>query len=183
MMCRAPIITARRLLAIMGVIAASVSTYPANALSHEEWVMAFVRFVEWPTSPTDNALVVCQPPDTPSLELDGKQVRGLTLQVLRISTARELDRCQLFAMLAGREANWTPWISALRTRPVLAVGLGGRFCEIGGAICVLRDEVTGTEKYQLNLETLSRGGFKVNSQLLRSQPQRPVTATGAGSGG
>jgi len=183
MMFRAPIITARRLLAIMGVVTASVITNPANALSHEEWVMAFVRFVEWPTSPTDNALVVCQPPDTPTLDLEGKQVRGLTLQVLRVATARELDRCQLFAMLAGKEANWTPWISALRSRAVLAVGIGGRFCEIGGAICLLRDEATGAEKYQLNLETLSRGGFKVNSQLLRSQPQRPPNATGAGSGG
>lgn len=176
-------ITARWLISILGVIAATVMTTPAHALSHEEWVMAFVRFVEWPTSPTDNALIVCQPPDTPSLDLDGKQVRGLTLQVLRITTARELDRCQLLAMLSGREAAWTPWINALRSRPVLAVGLGGRFCEIGGAICLLRDETTGTEKYQLNLETLSRGGFKVNSQLLRSQPQRPATPAGPGSGG
>lgn len=171
-MYRAMSITARRLLSIAGVIVASVIANPVNALSSEEWVVAFVRFVEWPTPLADNALIICQPPDTPPLDLDGKQVRGVTLQVVRVANVRELDRCQLFAALSGKETGWSPWINAIKSRPILAVGIGARFCEIGGTICLVKDEASGAEKYQLNLDTLSRAGFKVSSQLLRSQPQR-----------
>jgi len=156
----------------MGVMLALVMANPACALSHEEWVVAFVRFVEWPQPLADGALVICQHPDTPALDLEGKQVRGLTLQVVRVATVRDLDRCHLFAALSGRESAWAPWLNAIKSRPVLTVGLGARFCETGGAICLIRDAASGAEKYQLNLDTLSRAGFKVSSQLLRSQPQR-----------
>jgi len=37
------------------------------------------------------------------------------------------------------------------------------------------DDATGIERYRLNLDSLSRAGFKVNSQLLRAQPQRART--------
>ena len=50
--------------------------------------------------------------------------------------------------------------------------IGARFCELGGAICLVKDEATGVEKYQLNLDSLSRAGFRVRSQLLQAQRQR-----------
>ena len=151
---------------------AAVMSNPAAALSYEEWLMAFVRFVEWPMPIADNTLVICHAPDTPLLELEGKQVRGLTLQVTRVTRPRDLERCHVFAALAKREQDWTPWLNALKMRPILAVGLGSRFCEIGGTICLIKDEATGVEKYQLNLDSLARSGFKVSSQMLRAQPQR-----------
>jgi YfiR/HmsC-like len=173
-MCRALAITARALSMIVGaVIGTSVISSPASALSHEEWVMAFVRFVEWPTPIADNTLVVCLPPDSPALELDGKQVRGLTLQVAKLARPRDLAPCHVFAALSRRDQDWTPWLNVLKMRPILAVGLGGRFCELGGTVCLIRDEGSSSEKYQLNLDSLSRSGFRVSSQLLRAQPQRP----------
>ncbi len=171
-MSRANAITTRMLLSIIGVIGASVMSSPSLALSHEEWVIAFVRFVEWPAAIEDNALVVCQPPETPTLELEGKQVRGLTLQVVRMTKPRDLDRCHVFVAMSNREAVWLPWLNTIKARPILAVGSASRFCELGGAICLIRDEVTSADKYQLNLDTITRAGFKVSSQLLRSQPQR-----------
>ena len=136
--------------------------------------MAFVRFVEWPAPSigADNTLVICQPTDGPVLDLEGKHVRGLTLQVLRISKPRDIDRCHVFSALSQREADWAPWLAALKSQPILAVGHGTRYCEVGGAICIVNDETTGVEKYQLNLDTLSRARFKVRSQLLRQQRQR-----------
>lgn len=148
---------------------------PASALSSEEWVMAFVRFVEWPAAATaggDGAVVICQPTETPELDLAGKQVRGQVLLVMRIARPRDIERCHLFAALPKREFDWQPWLAAIKGRPVLTVGLGGNFCELGGSICLVADEATGGERYRLNLDTLSRAGFKVNSQLLRLQPQR-----------
>ena len=139
--------------------------------------MAFVRFVEWPASAitVDSTLVICVPTDAPTLELQGKLVRGLTLHVLRVSKPRDIDGCHVFSALSQREVDWAPWLAALKSQPVLAVGQGARYCEIGGTICLVKDDGTAAEKYLLNLDSLSRAGFKVNSQLLRQY--RPRTTT------
>ncbi len=138
--------------------------------------MAFVRFVEWPASTigSDNSLVICQPSDAPSLDLQGKQVRGLTLQVQRVAKPRDLAGCNVFSALAQREAEWAPWLAAAKSLPILAVGQGARYCEVGGTVCLVKDDATQLDKYQLNLDSLARSGFKVRSQLLR--PQRPRSA-------
>ena len=140
--------------------------------------MAFVRFVEWPASvvaASDGAVVVCKPTDTPELDLAGRQVRGQVLLVMRVARPRDAERCHLFAMMAKREFDWAPWLAAIRGKPVLAVGVGANTCELGGGICLVADDATGIERYRLNLDSLSRAGFKVNSQLLRAQPQRART--------
>ena len=176
-MCGPLVITARTLLAMLPMLAvasALLMCAPVSALSHDEWVMAFVRFIEWPASSmgANKTLVICQPLDAPAHDLQGKQVRGLTLHVLHISKPRELDQCHVFSALSQREADWAPWLTGLKSQPILTVGLGARYCEVGGAICLIKDEAAGIEKYQLNLDSLSRGGFKVRSQLLRQQRPR-----------
>ena len=106
-MCRVLVVTARLLLAILaviGLVGAWMMSAPAVALSHEEWVMAFVCFVDWPTSPTDNTLAICQPLDAPRLLLQSLQVRGLTMQVVRVSMPRDNSRCHVFSALSMREA-------------------------------------------------------------------------------
>jgi len=175
-MRRAFAITVRTLLSALGVAGASVISAPVWSLSHEEWVMAFVRFVEWPTPLTDGALQICQADEGNALDLEGRQVRGLTLHVRRVAQPREADGCHLIAVLSAQESAWQPWLgwsAQGRQRAVLTIGAGARFCEFGGGICLLRDEATRSEKFQLNLDTLSRNGFKVSTQLLRAQPQRP----------
>ena len=161
---------------VIGIGAALVST-PAAALSDEEWVVAFVRFINWPAPEPDTTLVVCQHPETPALLLDGKLVRGLTTQVRRVSHTRELDSCNAFVAFSGVEASWAPWLKLLnqvtgvsksRVRPVLTIGKGPQFCELGGAICLVKNATTGSETYRLNLDALARAGFRVDSQLLRS---------------
>jgi len=174
-MCRALLITVRRTLSIIGLVSASVMSLPALALSHEEWVMAFVRFIDWPVFPVDKTLVICQPPNAPMLELQGKQVRGLTLQVVRIGRPRDAEHCHVFSALSQPEDEWLPWLAAFKLQPVLAVGLGARFCKLCGTICIVRQEAMAAETYQLNLDSLSRSGFKVRSQLLRPAPAGSAT--------
>ena len=170
---------------VIGIGAALIST-PAAALSHEEWVVAFVRFIDWPAPEPDTTLVVCQQPETPALLLDGKLVRGRTTQVRRVSDTRELDSCHAFVAFSGDEASWAPWLKRLsqvtdasksRVRPILAIGKGSQFCELGGAICLVKNATTGGETYRLNLDALARAGFRVDSQLLRSSPA-PATKAG-----
>ena len=184
---------ARSVMSCFGVCALSM---PVMALSQEEWVSAIVRFVEWPVpvSVIDGPLVVCQKHASPALELDGKQVRGLTLTVRRVALPRQLVGCHIYAELAGGEASWTAWLKSVnqlnisataarslapsaRSFPfILAVGRGAQFCDLGGAICLVPHAVTGFENYRLNLDTLSRAGFRVDTHLLRSHPSRPAKA-------
>jgi len=141
------------------LIAGCLSVAPAFALSNEEWVSAFVRFVD----------------GTPELDLVGKPVRGVSLLVLRLGNPRYVDRCQIFAALArpdkATETNgfdWTPWIAATRSKPILTIGRGTAACEQGAAICLVPDDGGSGESYRVNLETLARAGLKVKSQLLRT---------------
>lgn len=177
-------IRARKLLSAIGLVSAAALSMPAVALSPEEWLIAFVRFVDWPAPLPDNTLMICQHQESPALDLDGKQVRGLKLQVRRVAQPRRLDGCHVYSALSDNETNRSGWLSTLNAlnmseahkgRPILSVGSGGRFCDLGGAICLVADAVTGNETYRLNLDTLSRSGFRVDSQLLRSQP-RPTRA-------
>jgi hypothetical protein len=174
------ILIASRVVSIMILFSSSVMSTTVLALSHEEWVLAFARFVDWPTPAPEKTLVVCQPPDTPTLALQGQQLRGLTVEVTRIRLPRELDRCHVFVALAQREKDWSPWLAILKQRPVLPVlfvGTGERYCEQGGSVCLVQDAASKSEKYQLNLDSIARAGFKVRSQLLR--PSRaPAKSTG-----
>ncbi len=161
----------------MIAVACLIAPTSVIALSSESWVNGFVRFVEWPAATRDNTLVVCQPPDTPELDLAGKQVRGITLLVMRIARPRDVSRCNLFVAWpppGKATVDWQPWIAAIGDSAVLSVGLGERFCEIGGAVCVNTDDTTGRASYRVNLDVLARAGFKVNAQLLRKQfPRSP----------
>jgi len=65
--------------------------------------------------------------------------------------------------------DWNAWLAAIGESPVLSIGLGERFCEIGGAVCITNDDAAGRENYRVNLDVLARAGFKVNAQLLRKQ--------------
>ena len=103
---------------------------PASALSSEEWVMAFVRFVEWPAAATaggDGAVVICQPTETPELDLAGKQGAWAKCCWSCASRGRATSSAvTLFAALPKREFDWQPWLAAIKGRPVLTVG-GGNF--------------------------------------------------------
>lgn len=132
----------------------------------------FVRFVDWPDAAVDAVIVVCQPHDTPRLALSGVQVRGMTMQVVPIRRARDVERCHVFSAMSQRESEWRPWLAAFSARPTLMIGPGLRFCETGGAICVDKDGLTGAEKYRVNLDAIARAGLKVRLPLLRHQ--RPV---------
>ncbi|MBC7711302.1 MAG: YfiR family protein [Rhizobacter sp.] len=159
-------------ISVVGWVGVSVMSAPVDALSQEEWLATFVRFVDWPVPPTDNILSVCQPLDAPPLLLQSVQVRGLTMRAVQVATPQDLSRCHVFSAFAMKESEWAPWLATLNKQPILVVGLGARFCELGGAICLVKADPSGLEKYQLNLDSLSRTGLRVRSQLLRSPRQR-----------
>lgn len=164
---------------LLVVMLSSFLSLPVIAVTPETWVTSFIRFVEWPQAPADSTFIVCQPPDTPELDLAGKQVRGLTLLVMRVARPRDVSRCNLFVAWgqpSKASVDWQPWITAIGDAPVLSVGLGERFCEIGGAMCVTSNEAAGRENYRVNLDVLARAGFKVNAQLLRKQFPRQTKA-------
>lgn len=170
---------------VLPAVAVSLMSTPGAALSYEEWVTAFVRFVDWPTPAAEATLTVCQQHDIPPLELEGRQVRGLKLNVRRVVHPRELTGCHVYAALASDEAHWVPAlkiinqvinVSPSRSPAILAVGHGAQFCDLGGAICLVKNAMTGVETYRLNLDALSRAGFRVDSQLLRSPPPRATKA-------
>ncbi len=161
---------------VLAGIALALPSTPSAAVADEEWVATFVRFVDWPQSPSDNVIIVCQPHNAPTLALHGVQVRGLTLQVVHLRRPQDAARCHVFSAMSLREGEWLPWLATFRARPTLALGSGSRFCETGGAICVVKDDATGAEKYRVNIDAISRAGLKVRLPLLRHQRSAKTSA-------
>ncbi len=166
---------------VLQAVVVSLMSTSAAALSHEEWVTAFVRFVDWPTQAPDATLTVCQQHDAPALELEGRQIRGLKLKLRRVVHPRDLTGCHVYTALSSDEQHWVPAlkiinqvinVSPSKALPILTVGHGAQFCDLGGAICLVKNATTGVETYRLNLDALARAGFRVDSQLLRSPPPR-----------
>lgn len=170
---------------MLPAIAVLLMSTPTAALPPDEWVAAFVRFIDWPMPAPDVMLTVCQQHDTPALALEGRQVRGLKLTVRRVVNGRDLSGCHVYAALASDETYWVPVLKAInqatnsdptKALPILSIGEGAQFCDLGGAICVVRDAASGSETYRLNLDALSRARFRVDSQLLRAHPPRAARA-------
>ncbi len=157
------------LFGVLACLLLTIAMAPAAAVAEEEWVRTFVRFVDWPMSPADNVIVVCQPHEAVPLALNGVQIGAMTLQVMPLKRARDAERCHVFSAMSQREKQWRPWLASFRSRPILVMGPGSRFCETGGAICVVRDDATGAEKYRVNLDAIARAGLKVRLPLLRHQ--------------
>ena len=91
---------ARVVLSAIGVAGSWALSMPVMALSHEQWLMALARFVEWPAGVVDATLVVCQHADAAALDLDGKLVRGLTLRVQHVDRPGKLDGCHIYSALS-----------------------------------------------------------------------------------
>lgn len=164
---------------LFGVVAAisfAIAPAPAAAIAEEEWVTTFVRFVDWPSSPVDNVIVVCQPHEAVPLALNGVQIGAMTLHVVQLKRAGEAKRCHVFSAMSQQETQWRPWLASFRSRPILVMGPGSRFCETGGTICVVKDDATGAEKYRVNLDAVARSGLKVRMPLLRHQRVRRSNA-------
>jgi hypothetical protein len=152
------------------------------------FLFKFVTYTEWPSpgiTPPGGPVVIGVFADGPSAETIGStvgtnRVRGHPVAVRRIRAVQEAAECHLVFVAGEESARLPELITLLRSRPVLLVGDGDRFCRAGGMIAFRL--VEGKMRFEVEGGRVAASGLKVSSQLLKlSLPPAKAAETPGGA--
>ncbi|MFQ6017517.1 MAG: YfiR family protein [Kiloniellaceae bacterium] len=148
----------------------------ANEPSREYLIKAaflynFAKFTEWPASAFADRgaplhlCVLGEDPFGAALEsIEGREIRGRAVAVLRIASLRVAANCHLLFISDSEEARLRKILESLRDRPVLTVADMPNFARAGGIISLktLEEKI----RFEINNGTAKRAGLKLSSKLL-----------------
>jgi hypothetical protein len=128
----------------------------------------FASFVEWPEPlPSDRALVVCVAGD----DAVAQAVRGLpalpdgrALEVWIVDAARDLRQCHLLYVAAVSEHAEAALLARLDRTPVLTVGEGERFTQLGGMIRLFAEKER--MRFEVHLGHAASAHLRISSRVL-----------------
>lgn len=135
------------------------------------FVYNFAKFTEWPLAampagqPVQLCLAGTDAAVVPAAVFEGKVLQGRTLAVRRPTRPEELRSCHIVYLADTDERRQSEVLRALRGLPVLTVGDGEGFAELGGMIGLLVEG--GRVQFEVNTEAAQAAGLKISSQLLR----------------
>lgn len=130
----------------------------------------FISFVEWPQS-TENrgSITVCTFGETPVFSnlaaFDGDKVRGKTVEIERIKTINEADKCDVLFLAVSERDKARKLLSHIKNLPVLSVSDIPGFVESGGIIQFV--EEGSKVRFKINLNAAKDAGLKISSRLLK----------------
>lgn len=131
----------------------------------------FTRFVEWPESAFATAtspILACVVGETQLTDLlidvaAGKVVNGRTVSIRRVKPSDDLRVCNLLFISAAEQRRTAEILGSVKIN-TLTVGETPGFAQAGGMINFSIQE--NKVKLELNLDTATRAGLKVNSKLI-----------------
>lgn len=135
-------------------------------------VLNFARYVEWPAqafASRESPVVACvwgrDAVAQALAALESRPVQGRTLRVRRVAGVDELRQCHVVFVGETDERRALPVLRTLSVLPVLTVGDGDRFVDLGGAIGI----VHGDERlqFEINRQALELAQLKASANLLR----------------
>lgn len=132
----------------------------------------FTRFVEWPESAFATAsspILACVVGETQltNLLIDvaaGKVVNGRAVSIRRVKPSDDLRVCNLLFISAAEQRRTAEILGSVKRINTLTVGETPGFAQAGGMINFSIQE--NKVKLELNLDTTTRAGLKVNSKLI-----------------
>lgn len=156
------------------------------------YLLNFVRFTEWPAgvwAGTSSPGVASEPYvigvsgsrpllDTLIRLVEGQQVRGRPVHVVRIKDARDLATCNLVYLNASRDDDGQgvpvpTALAALRGEPVLTVSAATDFLAQGGLVQLYRKD--SHLRFDIAAEAARVAGLTLNSRLLALARPVPVS--------
>jgi hypothetical protein len=135
------------------------------------FVYNFAKFTEWPPAtlpnggPVQLCLVAGDPQGAVAAAMDGKQLQGRALVVRRQVRPDELHNCHIVYLTDTDERHQGEALRAIRGLPVLSIGDGDGFAEVGGMIGLVA--VGERIQFEVNADVARAAGLKISSQLLR----------------
>jgi hypothetical protein len=132
----------------------------------------FVKFVDWPGAAftkEESELTLCvlgeDPFGTALDSLEGKNVKGRTFAIRRLSSRESSERCQVLFVSASEGARLGKILSGLRGSFTLTVGDMENFAEQGGIIHFLTQN--NRVRFAINPAAADRAGLSISSKLLK----------------
>lgn len=164
-------------LAIFETVAPFYSLAQPTAASEYEikagFLMAFTRYAFWPTNAvasTNSPIilgVLGKDPFGEILDITARKERGPhPLQVRRVSTVEEAEKCHVVFIGQSESGNEAGWLEALRDKAILTIGESGRTIERGGVLeFVIVDKRV---RYEASWPAMERAGLRLGAPMLAS---------------
>jgi hypothetical protein len=146
------------------------------------YLLNFIRFTEWPASdstgtsrpdPAEEPYVIGVSGSRTLLDtlirlVEGQQVRGRPVHVVRIKEVRDLATCHLVYLNASRDDDGQgvpipTALDALRGKPVLTISPATNFLNQGGLVQLYR--VDSHLRFDIAAEAARAAGLNLNSRL------------------
>ena len=170
----------------MVALCAAMSAIAAQAQPSEYEVKAafihnIVKFVEWPgASPASGHARLCLLGEDPSGGafdmLQGKPIRGLRWEVVKVDAGNGLKACRVLFIAASERADLGRILAGMGDSPVLTVGDTAGYAERGVMVNFYPED--NRVRFEINRAAAARAGLVISSQLLRLA--RVVDETGGG---
>ena len=135
------------------------------------FLLNFARFVQWPDQ-AEQGLPFCigvladrRLADAAQQSLSHKSLRGRPLEVKYFASPRELQACPIVFIGSTNDEDSRAALEALAGAPVLTVGEGRRFLDLGGVIALVQ---SGRRiQFEINAAAGKRQNLCIGSDLLR----------------
>lgn len=164
------------------VLALSPSLHASSAMLNAEgktesevraaFLVVFAKYTQWPdrTLPAEGEhFVVGVLGDdllvTALKALQDARVMGRKVVVRRFSTPADFQRCHVLYFSKGQESHFPGMRDRLTAQSVLTVGETPRFCELGGALCLV--EESSRLRFIVNLSALEQAHLRVEPKALK----------------
>jgi hypothetical protein len=135
------------------------------------FVYNILKFVEWPTSPVDDAdrihlCVVGEVPESaPFDELDGQDVMGKKLTIRHLTTLANVRECHVLFIASSEDGRLSGIMNALKGASTLTVGDTEGFTQRGVVINFYMEQKR--VRFDINAQAARHAGLKISSKLLK----------------
>jgi hypothetical protein len=160
------------------LVALATMTTSAMAQSTEAelkaaFIFSFAKYVDWPADALNanpGALTMCLVGAGNELfvelsEMDGKAIKGRSLQVRARTRGDDLKSCQMLVMADSEAEHIASVLRRLAGVPVLTVDGSGSFLDAGGIIGLFAE---GKKiRFDINLAAARRNNLVLSSNLLK----------------
>lgn len=136
------------------------------------YLYLFINYVGWTADqlpPAGGPLTVGilgESPFGPALEpLKGKQIKGRTIAVKQLGSAKDLEQCQIVFICTSEKSRLPEILGQLKDAHVLTVSDIEGFAEQGGIIKFISER--NKVRFEINPEAARRTGLTISSELLK----------------
>ena len=148
-----------------------------NAIQREYEIKAaylynFINYIDWPADtlpPAGGNItigIVGESPFGSAFDaLEGKQIKGHTLTVKSVESAKDLESCQIVFVCASEKNRIAEIIGQLKDSRILTVGEIDGFAAQGGIINFISEH--NKVRFEINLDAAKRLGLTISSELLK----------------